>query len=48
MRVVFFWAMCHHSLGHEKKALLSDSLSFRQIVGMNPFFQSANLTFHVD
>ena len=23
MRVVIFWTMCHHSLGHEKKALLS-------------------------
>ena len=23
MRVVIFWAMCHHSLGHEKKALLT-------------------------
>ena len=23
MRVVIFLAMCHHSLGHEKKALLS-------------------------
>ena len=23
MRVVNFWTMCHHSLGHEKKALLS-------------------------
>ena len=23
MRVVIFWAMCHHSLGHEKKALLN-------------------------
>ena len=22
MRVVIFWTMCHHSLGHEKKALL--------------------------
>ena len=26
MRVVIFWAMCHHSLGHEKKALLSVSV----------------------
>ena len=25
MRVVIFWAMCHHSLGHEKKALLRGS-----------------------
>jgi len=23
MRVVIFLAMCHHSLGHEKKALLT-------------------------
>ena len=26
MRVVIFWAMCHHSLGHEKKALLRGSV----------------------
>ena len=25
MRVVVFWTMCHHSLGHEKKALLNSS-----------------------
>ena len=24
MRVVIFWTMCHHSLGHEKKALLKE------------------------
>ena len=23
MRLVIFWTMCHHSLGHEKKALLT-------------------------
>lgn len=32
----------------ERGLLLSDSPSFRQIVGMSPSFQSANLTFHVD
>ena len=26
MRVVIFWTMCHHSLGHEKKAFLIISL----------------------
>ena len=25
MRVVNFWTMCHHSLGHEKKPLLKSS-----------------------
>ena len=29
MRVVIFWAMCHHSLGHEKKALLRCQESVR-------------------
>ena len=28
MRVVNFWTMCHHSLGHEKKALLMLSPRF--------------------
>ena len=36
MRVVIFWAMYHHSLGHEKKALLNVlfqcSFSVKQIV----------------
>ena len=28
MRVVIFWTMCHHSLGHEKKALLINALDY--------------------
>ena len=30
MRVVIFWAMCHHSLGHEKKALLRSDRPIQQ------------------
>ena len=29
MRVVIFWIMCHLSLGHEKKALLSSFQKLR-------------------
>ena len=38
MRVVIFWAMCHHSLGHEKKALLNVKVRFPYKNGLiSPF-----------
>ena len=30
MRVVNFWTMCHHSLGHEKKPLLRVNVTKNQ------------------
>ena len=37
MRVVIFWAMCHHSLGNEKKALLKFFL--RSVIELSKLFR---------
>ena len=34
MRVVNFWTMCHHSLGHEKKPLLTAKDPLKSLTGV--------------